>query len=473
MYNKLLSALKSSGAFLMSGLSLFAKAFRATYHQIYVSGIILLLVTVLFAIGLYFAEKSATSDYTFWDALVWTFVKYVEDPADIASAPVTMVGQIIGTLVGVLGIAIFAVPAGLIGSGLMEAMEENKREKELGEYYKRVGKAFRRVANKSLRTYLNTLPDKGGESLSRLNFVPQRISVARLQVRQGMEIKDIFEVCHKYPDICLKNLGEAMNNAADDLFVVEMFPKNSLYGCRINRGSKVTIVCPTGFSALGIGWYGYYLAKFGGFNYVCKSVEVDTDELDSYYNMSEEPLYNKLPLSEYTRKDVEASKILTKKKNSRDAFLGDIKTYAAGEDSWVILLVEHQKSDVNTFDFHFASEQRDGECTTVKDSVAYNALYETFSKMVETEFNMQCTPQSVRYPLQKKNVGYHLQREGLNANIFVLRPSTQLVNFENNKMVVALRMAQIISEQLDGGKGMEDVDIEDFATPAFGFADRK
>jgi hypothetical protein len=251
-----------------------------------------------------------------------------------------------------------------------------------------------------------------------------------------------------------------------------MFPKNCLYGCSINRGSKVTIVCPTGFSALGIGWYGYYLAKFGGFNYVCKSVEVDTDELDSYYNMSEEPLYNKLPLSEYTRKDVEASKILTKKKNSRDAFLGDIKTYAAGEDSWVILLVEHQKSDVNTFDFHFASEQRDGECTTVKDSVAYNALYEAFSTMVETEFNMQCTPQSVRYPLQKKNVGYHLQREGLNANIFVLRPSTQLVNFENNKMVVALRMAQIISEQLDGGKGIERGDVEDFATPAFGFAEK-
>ncbi len=162
MQNKQPSVLKRFGTFLMSGLGLFAKAFRATYHQIWVSGIILLLVTAVFAIALFFAEHSASSDYTLWDALVWTFVKYVEDPADIVSPPVTVLGQVIGTLVGVLGIAIFAVPAGLIGSGLMEAMDENKREKELDAYYDRVRKAFRRNANKTLRIHLNSLPDNGG-----------------------------------------------------------------------------------------------------------------------------------------------------------------------------------------------------------------------------------------------------------------------------------------------------------------------
>ena len=115
MPNKQTSVLKRFVAFLMSGLNLFAKAFRATYHQIWVSGIVLAFVTVLFAIALFIAEHSVNPDYTFWDALVWTFVKYVEDPADIVSPPVTVLGQVIGTLVGVLGIAIFAVPAGLIG----------------------------------------------------------------------------------------------------------------------------------------------------------------------------------------------------------------------------------------------------------------------------------------------------------------------------------------------------------------------
>lgn len=61
---------------------------------------------------------------------------------------------------------------------------------------------------------------------------------------------------------------------------------------------------------------------------------------------------------------------------------------------------------------------------------------------------------------------------GLEGNIFVLRLSTQLVNFEENKLVVALRMAQVISQQLDGDKGISATDVKDFATPAFGFVEK-
>lgn len=74
--------------------------------------------------------------------------------------------------------------------------------------------------------------------------------------------------------------------------------------------------------------------------------------------------------------------------------------------------------------------------------------------------------------MKKKNAAYHLQRMGLESNIFVLRLSTQLVNFEANKLVVALRMAQVISNQFDGGKGMNSNDIKDFATPGFGFVEK-
>lgn len=472
MPNKQTSVLKRFVAFLMSGFNLFAKAFRATYHQIWVSGIVLALVTVLFAIALFIAEHSTSPDYSFWDALVWTFVKYVEDPADIVSPPVTVLGQVIGTLVGVLGIAIFAVPAGLIGSGLMEAMDENKREKELNEYYERVRKTFRRNENKALRIYLNSLPDKGAENISRFNFVPQHTPVTRLQIRQGMDMKDIFEVCRKYPDLLLKNLADANGNAADEQFVVEMFPKNRPYGCCINRGSKVTIVCPRGFSRVGIGWYGYYLSKLGGFNYVCKSIEVDPNELDSYYNLSDEPLYNRMPSSEYTRKDTEALKMIEKKKKSRAAYFGDIKALADKKDSWVIVLADHQKNEENIFDLHFASALKDGSQSTVKDTVAYEALYETLSVAVADEFGLVCTPKSERYPLKKKNAAYHLQRMGLEGNIFVLRLSTQLVNFEENKLVVAMRIAQVMSQLLDDGKGIWADDTKDFATPAFGFAEK-
>ena len=148
-----------------AGFSLFKKAFEATKHEIAISLQVLALVTVAFAIVMWLAESHVNDKYTIFNALVWTFVKYVDDPADISTPPVTIIGQIIGTLVGVLGIAIFAVPTGLIGSGLTDAMAEEKREQELKNFHHRILKAFRRSSNKTLRAYLNSLPDRGGEAL--------------------------------------------------------------------------------------------------------------------------------------------------------------------------------------------------------------------------------------------------------------------------------------------------------------------
>lgn len=91
---------------LFNGLSLFGKAFHATRREIWVSLKVLAIVTIIFALAMFLAERPLNPDYSFWDALVWTFVKYVEDPADIVDAPVTVFGKIVGTLVGVLGIAI-------------------------------------------------------------------------------------------------------------------------------------------------------------------------------------------------------------------------------------------------------------------------------------------------------------------------------------------------------------------------------
>lgn len=85
-----------------------------------------MVITFFFAILLWIGEGSKNPDFGIGDAIVWTFVKYVEDPADVTTSPVTIFGQFVGTMVGVLGIAIFAVPAGLIGSGLLDGNIEEK-----------------------------------------------------------------------------------------------------------------------------------------------------------------------------------------------------------------------------------------------------------------------------------------------------------------------------------------------------------
>ena len=457
---------------LFSGFSLFGKAYRATHHEIWVSLKVLAIITIAFAIALFMAERSSNPDYSFWDALVWTFVKYVEDPADIAEAPVTMIGKFVGTLVGVLGIAIFAVPAGLIGSGMMDAMAEEKREKELDEYRVRMRKSFRRTVDKTLRGYLNTLPDGGGEKLKVLNFVPQRIPLSRIQIRQGIEMKDIFDICQKYPEFRLKNLAEAISDEEhpQDSFVVEHFPKNRPYGYAINRKSKVTIVSASSFAENGTGWFSYYLAKLGGFNYVSKDIEVDPDELDSFYNMSAEPLYEKRPRSEYDeKKDKNVIEILDQKEANRQAFLNDLREMATGEDCWMILFTAHIKSSMNTVDFHFADARKDGSDSAVCQQAAYQELLRQMDEMLQTDYALKSDLHSQRFPLTKNNLGYRLRKENIICNTFVVRPSCDIINFDNRRLLIAYRIASIISQQLDGGRGIQPDDVKDFKDTCFGY----
>ena len=456
-----------------SGIRIFKTAFMNTRRQICVSGIFLVIITFLLTVGLYQAESSVDPNFGFWDAFIWPYEKYLGDPGKVVDDPlISPIGKLIGTLVGILGVAIFAVPAGLIGSGLTDAMDEEKREKELDEYRVRMRKSFRRTVDKTLRGYLNTLPDGGGEKLKVLNFVPQRIPLSRIQIRQGIEMKDIFDICQKYPEFRLKNLAEAISDEEhpQDSFVVEHFPKNRPYGYAINRKSKVTIVSTSSFAENGTGWFTYYLAKLGGFNYVSKDIEVDPDELDSFYNMSDKPLYEKRPRSEYDeKKDKKAIEILDQKEANRQAFLKDLREMATGEDFWVILFTAHIKSSMNTVDFHFADARKDGSDSAVCQQTAYQELLRRLDEMLQTDYALKSDLHSQRFPLTKNNLGYRLRKENIICNTFVVRPSCDIINFDSRNLLIAYRLASIISQQLDGGRGVQPGDIIDFKDTCFGY----
>ena len=455
-----------------SGIRLFKTAFMNTRRQIYVSGVFLVAITCVLTVILYLAESRVDPDFSFWDAFIWPYEKYLGDPGKIVDDPlISPLGKFIATLVGIMGVAIFAVPAGLIGSGLTDAMDEEKREKELEGFRRRMQKAFRRSSNKGLREYLNTLPDGGGDAFKALNIVPQRVPIAKMQVRQAMDIKDIIDTCKKFEEFRLKNLADAhsADDDAEDRFVVEHFPLNRKYGCCIPRDSKVTIVCTSSFDEVGIGWFTYYLAKMGGFNYISKEVEVDSDELDSFYNLSPEPLYDKKPISAYDKKkDKEAFDILQKKQDNRNQFLEDLKQ-VVNDDSWVIIFTEHLKTKDNQVDFHFADCLKDGSASMVSDQDTFMRLFEQFTETMKGDFLLTSMLRSPRYPLLKKNLGYKIRKDKADANVFVLRPSSELMNFNDRKLAIAYRMAAIISQQLDGARGIQEKDVKDFKETGFGY----
>lgn len=56
------------------------------------------------------------------------------------------------------------------------------------------------------------------------------------------------------------------------------------------------------------------------------------------------------------------------------------------------------------------------------------------------------------------------------CDCFAIRPSSQLVN-GSKSLMVAFRIALLISEMLDNGKGMKDADRKDLKTLGFGYKD--
>lgn len=408
----------------MRSFSLFQKAFLATRREIRESIKILILVTIIFAVTMYIAEHSKNPDFSFWDSLIWTFVKYVEDPADIVDAPVTLVGKIVGTLVGVLGIAIFAVPTGLIGSGLMDAMAEEKREKELEEYRGRMRKAFRRVLNKN----------------TQYRVTARRLPVITLQAKKGMSEKDIIDTASKFDEFRLRNLATSQTAAEhpQDRLVIELLPldqqtvdgykiERTSYGIKINRGSLVTIIAPTAATENSIGHFAYYLAQFGGFNYVSREFVTDVDEPVSYYTIEGKEDEWEQPLKD---------------------FVHDIKSFSASDEKWNVVLISSDNVYDTQFHFVHRANEKSGLASTTLDEEKFAALYSDFAAKMQEEFECLSDSDEKYRPVGKKNVGI-ITGGGAVNNAFTLRISYSVTTWSDSPAPVIVEMAKVLKSQLE------------------------
>ncbi len=467
----------------MKAFRFLGEAFNSKKRELLVSFEFLAVITIVLSFLLYLVEHNANPEMVGngWKSIVWAFAKYIEDPAKIADMPLmTTAGQIIAFLVGIMGIAIFAVPIGLLSAGFAEAVEKDTRANELNDFRKNIRKVFRRFSTKTFREYLDSRQEDADERFKTVHIVPQRKAVALLQVRLGMTLEDIIDTCKEFPEFRLKNLAAAktQEDMAPDRLIVELVPLGDRhYGCYIPRQSNVTIVCPSSYRGVGIGWFTYYLALFGGFNYLSKEFEADESEPDSYLDFSKEPVFDGKTRAEYEKnKDNEedfdeAVETLDKKKQFRDEFLEDLQKASAAE--WVIIVVSQMVNSNNPADFHFSDARKDGSDSIVDNQETYGRFKEEFARKMKEGFDLETSISSTRYPVMKKNLGYTIRREfNKHANVFVLRPSSDMVNFNTGKLAIDYEMARLISAFFDGGRGPRPEDVAELKAAGFGYPDR-
>jgi voltage-gated potassium channel len=404
---------------------------RATWASLQV----LIAITVVLAAAFYFAESTAQpNEYSFWRSLVWAFARYIEDPAEIGgTGPVTLIGRIIMTILGIVAILIFAVPAGIIGASFTEAIEQDVKKEHLYEIGNRLGKAFVRKQDPK----------------TKLRHVPRYISLGTLQAKKNMTEQDVIDAIEYNPPFRLRNLAAAAVNGskAFDQLVVEMFPYNApgSGGSFFDRGSNVTIVCPTAVNEAGIGNFAFYLAQIGGFNYVSKENEPDVDEYESFY------LVGKGDHSEQF-----------------NSYYDTLQALAKGTDHWLIFVISSERQSDNTFHFVTKSDvTATGRASTIINSDKFAMLFERLLKLpTMSDLKSECDEEYL--PAKSANIVVKLGG-GESVNAFTMRVSSEFVVWDSRYIAVAQTMADAINETL--ATTVNKPDIERLKERGYGYGE--
>lgn len=253
--------------------NLLSNAIRMKRHELIVSMQFLIVVTVILSLILFFAEHEKQPEVykNGFISVIWAFAQYIGDPGQFADTPpITGIGRVIACIVGLLGIAIVAVPAGIIGAGFTEALEKEANKNELAENTLKLKNQFQRKLDRP----------------SGIQCVPPLITLTQIQARTGLKIDDIIDIVNqeKPPYFRLINTASTIPAAEKpiDILAVEHFVCNRSYGLFIDRGSKVTIVNTSAYIDAGSGNFSFYLALIGGFNYISREMGDRSNNI-SYY----------------------------------------------------------------------------------------------------------------------------------------------------------------------------------------------
>lgn len=450
---------------------LFGRAFKNARKDFWVSSVVLLVITFFVSVAFYTVEHVAQpEEYSNpWYSFVWAITRYIGDPGNFAgNGPVTLVGRLLNTFIGILEILIFAVPAGLVANGFREAMDDEKNEEHMSKVRQMIHKCFRKVKSPAFQDYVKAHPEIPDHTYF---FVPRKVSVAKLEVK-GVKKTDILDAANKYPEIRLKNMATAMSveDHPDDRLVVELFPLNRDYGFCLDRKSNITIVAPSNSSEVATGWFAYHLAKTGGFNLICKEIEVDPFEPDSFFAMPAQ-----ITVNGKTKKQMEGEpkrykkelELIETKRRRREDFLKDLNSLCNRENGWCVVLTSHIKNQTNTVDLHLSYDLSSGDNPAVNDINAYEQMLDQLKYRMMQDFEL-VPENSSRYALLKSSLAYKVRKEHPHVNAFSLMVSTDIVNFDARTHSIAWSIASIFNNSFHG-QGMLPVDDDDFKQRLFGY----
>ncbi len=403
----------------LKSIRLMAKAMQKCKTEMFISIQFLCIITLILSFILFFVEHEVQPDVydNGWMSVAWAFAQYVGDPGGFADTPpMTTLGQAIAFLVGVLGVAIFAIPAGLIGGAFSDVMADEQHEEDLKEWTRKLHLAFERKQDR----------------YTLFQIAPKFVSIKEVQARLGLKEDEVMEVASNHPDFRIINLActEPSELHTSDRLAVEHYPLNTPYGLTIDRGSKVTIVTTTNIVDPIMGWWSYYLAKIGGFNYISRETG-ETRPYKTFFN------YNPNQLHE----------------NQQD-FMDDLNSMIHSDDAWVftILAASGQNEPELPTQFHFEYGGKRGDETyddpniMLHDTEHFEAFYQEYTRLLEEKYKLYGDKQRYHNTNRESIYCRHLERK---VNAVILRVAWSVTCWDMRAIQIAKDMADVMNRHLE------------------------
>ena len=410
----------------MRSFRLLQEAIRSKSKEMFISLQFLVIVTLMLSFVLFFYEHAAQPDVynNGITSVVWAFAQYIGDPGGFADTPpITFAGRIIACIIGLLGIALFAVPAGLVGAGFSEAMNKELHAEETAKNIAKLKAAFERKLDRP----------------TGFQVVPQHLSVCDIQAKMGMKTDDIFDAVETADCFRLINLAvtQPIDEHPHDKLAVEHFLVNRPYGCCIDRNSKVTIVSPSSLADPCIGNFSYYLALIGGFNYISRELG-ELRPYRSYYSFADR--YNQeknLPL-----------------------YMDDLEQLTSREGSWTITPLVASGANEPTYPtiFHFSAggakgdERFEGDNLIVEDMKAYRAFYEDITSVLSEKFSMDSDHQRYHNVASPNLFARKFAENKGSRNNVVLRIAWSACLWDSRRIEIAKTIADVLNRHFESDK---------------------
>lgn len=231
-------------------------ATRNKKSELFISMQIVLLFTFVLSVLLFFVENKIQPEHfsSVKDALVWSFSKYIGDIAGYGDfTPLSQTGKLLATAVGILSIAIFAVPAGIIASGFVEEIEAEKKNKEISHTKSLIERSFVPTHNDVINRMIE----------------PRKRSIPQIQARLTLTETEIFEAVRSSENLRIIWDKSDPKSPHFDLIVVENIQKNVDFGFVENEvASNIRIINPLGKGERAISHFCQTLAQIGSYKLV-------------------------------------------------------------------------------------------------------------------------------------------------------------------------------------------------------------